>query len=75
MRKGRPETRGKRRIVDSVFHVRWRLAARALRRALGGGGVLVNVFLLRIVDANERLDRLDDALCIAHEVLIDILHA
>ncbi len=75
MRKDRPETRGKRRIVDPVFHMRLRPAARALRRALGCCGVLVNVFLLRVVEANARLDRLDDALCIAHEVLIDILHA
>ena len=37
------------------------------------GGVLVDVFLLCVMDANERFDRLDDALGVAHEVFVNVL--
>ena len=42
------------------------------RRKLSGG-VLVDVFLLSVMDANERLDRFNHALRVAHEVLISVL--
>ena len=38
-----------------------------------GGGMLVDIFLLRVVNAHERFDGLDDALRIANEIPIGVL--
>jgi len=34
--------------------------------------MLINIFLLRIMNSHQSLDRLDDALRIAHKISIDI---
>jgi hypothetical protein len=37
------------------------------------GGVFINIFFLRVVDANQRFDRFNHTLRIAHEILVYIL--
>ena len=38
-----------------------------------GSGVLIDVFLLSVMDTNERLDRFDHALRIAYKVPVGVL--
>jgi hypothetical protein len=37
-------------------------------------GMLVDIFLLRVVDAHQGLDRLDDALCVSNEVPVGVFN-
>ena len=40
-------------------------------RALNGDGMLIDVFLLSIVNSHQRFDRFNNSLCIAYEISVD----
>jgi hypothetical protein len=58
-------------VITSTMEVDPQVPKRDATRLCGG--MLVDIFLLRVVDANQRFDGFDHTLSVAHEVFVDIL--